>query len=80
MLACPESGSHVIALTSGHFGGTNRLARRIARITGGQAVIGSPRTSTASPPLTKPPLRSTHTSSTRKPSAPSMPPCSTEAP
>ena len=42
MLACPESGSHVIALTSGHFGGTNRLARRIARITGGQAVIGSP--------------------------------------
>ena len=42
VLACPESGSHVIALTSGHFGGTNRLARRIARITGGQAVIGSP--------------------------------------
>lgn len=34
VLACPESGSHVIALTSGHFGGTNRLARRIARITG----------------------------------------------
>ena len=32
----------MIALTSGHFGGTNRLARRIARITGGQAVIGSP--------------------------------------
>ena len=42
VLACPESGSHVIALTSGHFGGTTRLARRIARITGGQAVIGSP--------------------------------------
>ena len=42
VLACPESGSPVIALTSGHFGGTNRLARRIARITGGQAVIGSP--------------------------------------
>ena len=42
VLACPESGSHVIAITSGHFGGTNRLARRIARITGGQAVIGSP--------------------------------------
>ena len=42
VLACPESGSHVIALTSGHFGGTNRLARRTARITGGQAVIGSP--------------------------------------
>ena len=41
--ARPESGSHVIALTSpGISGGTNRLARRIARITGGQAVIGSP--------------------------------------
>ena len=42
VLACPESGSHVIGLTSGHLGGTNRLARRIARITGGQAVTSSP--------------------------------------
>ena len=42
VLACPESGSHVIGLTSGHLGGTNRLARRIARITGGQAVVSPP--------------------------------------
>ena len=31
VLACPESGSHIISLTSGHLGGANRLARRIAR-------------------------------------------------
>ncbi len=41
VLACPESGSHIISLTSGHLGGANRLARRIARLTGGQAVIGT---------------------------------------
>lgn len=41
VVACPESGSHVISLTSGHLGGANRLARRVARITGGQAVIST---------------------------------------
>ncbi len=41
VIACPESGSHIMSLTSGHIGGANRLARRIARITGGQAVIST---------------------------------------
>ena len=41
VLACPESGSHVVSLTSGHLGGANRLARRVARITGGQAVVST---------------------------------------
>lgn len=41
VLACPESGSHVVSLTSGHLGGANRLTRRIARITGGQAVVST---------------------------------------
>ncbi len=41
VIACPESGAHIISLTSGHLGGANRLSRRIARITGGQAVIGT---------------------------------------
>ncbi len=41
VLVCPETGSHVISLLSGHLGGANRLARRVARITGGQAVIGT---------------------------------------
>lgn len=41
VLSCPESGSHIISLAAGHLGGANRLARRVARITGGQAVIGT---------------------------------------
>lgn len=41
VLACQENGSHVISLTSGHLGGANRLARRVARITGGQAVVST---------------------------------------
>lgn len=41
VLACAESGSHVVSLTSGHLGGANRLARRVARITGGQAVVST---------------------------------------
>ncbi len=41
VLACSESGSHVVSLTAGHLGGANRLARRVARITGGQAVIST---------------------------------------
>ena len=41
VIALPENGSHVIPLVSGHLGGANRLARRIARITGGQAVLST---------------------------------------
>lgn len=41
VLCCAETGSHVVSLTSGHLGGANRLARRVARITGGQAVIST---------------------------------------
>ena len=41
ILACAESGNHVVSLTAGHLGGANRLARRVARITGGQAVIST---------------------------------------
>ena len=41
VLSCAESGSHVVSLTAGHLGGANRLARRVARITGGQAVIST---------------------------------------
>lgn len=41
VVCCAETGRHVVSLTSGHFGGANRLARRIARITGGQAVVST---------------------------------------
>jgi cobalt-precorrin 5A hydrolase len=34
-----EKGDYVISLLSGHLGGGNALARKIARITGGEAVI-----------------------------------------
>lgn len=34
-----EAGRHVVSLLSGHLGGGNDLARRVAAITGGQAVI-----------------------------------------
>lgn len=41
VICVSESGAHVISLASGHLGGANRLARRAARITGGQAVIST---------------------------------------
>lgn len=41
VISCTESGSHIISLLSGHLGGANRLCRRIARITGGQAIIST---------------------------------------
>lgn len=41
VLCCSDSGSHVMSLVAGHIGGANRLSRRIARITGGQAVIST---------------------------------------
>ncbi len=41
VISCPESGAHIVSLTSGHLGGANGLSRRIARITGGQAVIST---------------------------------------
>lgn len=39
VVSCSESGSHLIPLLSGHLGGGNRLARRLARTSGGEAVI-----------------------------------------
>lgn len=46
-----EAGQYVISLLSGHLGGGNELARRIASVTGGQAVI-----TTASDTLGRTPL------------------------
>jgi hypothetical protein len=39
VLVCDENGAQVISLIGGHIGGANRLARRVAGITGGTAVI-----------------------------------------
>lgn len=41
VVCCPETGSFALPLVSGHLGGANRLARRTARITGGQALIST---------------------------------------
>ena len=39
VLVVDERGEHAISLLSGHIGGANQLARRVAQITGGEAVI-----------------------------------------
>ena len=39
VLCVDEYGRHVIPLLSGHLGGANALARRVAALTGGEAVI-----------------------------------------
>ncbi len=39
VLVCDENGAQVISLIGGHIGGANRLARKVAGITGGTAVI-----------------------------------------
>lgn len=39
VLCLDEYGRHVIPLLSGHLGGANALARRVAALTGGEAVI-----------------------------------------
>jgi cobalt-precorrin 5A hydrolase len=39
VIVLDEGGRHVISLLSGHLGGGNELARRVAAITGGEAVI-----------------------------------------
>lgn len=41
VVCCPENGAEAISLLSGHLGGANRLARRVARILGGRAVIST---------------------------------------
>ncbi|MFP5222033.1 MAG: cobalt-precorrin 5A hydrolase [Acidobacteriota bacterium] len=39
VVALDQDGRHVVSLLSGHLGGANDLARRVARLTGGTAVI-----------------------------------------
>lgn len=41
VISCSDTGKYVISLVSGHIGGANRLARKIARITGGQTCIST---------------------------------------
>lgn len=39
VVVCDEQGRFAISLLSGHLGGANDLARRVAEVTGGQAVL-----------------------------------------
>lgn len=39
VVVCDENGAQVISLVGGHIAGANRLARKVAAITGGQAII-----------------------------------------
>ncbi len=41
LVSMDDRGRFVVSLCSGHLGGANRLARRVARITGGQAVVST---------------------------------------
>lgn len=41
VISCSDTGKYVVSLVSGHIGGANRLARKIARITGGEACIST---------------------------------------
>lgn len=41
VVSVDEAGSFAVALVSGHLGGANRLARRIAVLTGGQSVVST---------------------------------------
>lgn len=39
VVVCDENGAQIISLVGGHIAGANRLARKVAAITGGQAII-----------------------------------------
>ena len=41
LVSIDDRGRFAVSLCSGHLGGANRLARRVARITGGQAVVST---------------------------------------
>ena len=41
LVSTDDRGRFAVSLCSGHLGGANRLARRVARITGGQAVVST---------------------------------------
>lgn len=41
VVAVDEQGKFAVALLSGHIGGANRLARQVAGVTGGQAVVST---------------------------------------
>lgn len=51
VLVLDNEGRHVISLLSGHLGGANEMAKKIARITGGEAVITTASDNQQIPPL-----------------------------